>query len=297
MLSFSLSLKEQKNKDPLASVRARLEPLDVKAIIPYIIGKTTHVVGQKRNTPVGLQALINAKYIVTNSFVDALVNATGPVEAGDGSSTSPLEEDFEAAWPDPVQYLPPRGQEPIERPPALFAPDPKRLTVFEGYTFVFCDRTQFERLQPPITNGSGKALLYKLEPGKTTVEDLVHYLKRIAGDTKDGELRHDGEGKAVVLVRFRGTNETEGWSLELGDQVAQALDQRLIEQSEFLDAILVNDASGLRRPLPERKEELTVIQPVQPTGRCSSSLVSRLISNSALRSIARRSGRQSAACA
>jgi nijmegen breakage syndrome protein 1 len=39
------------------------------------------------------------------------------------------------------------------------------------------------------------------------------------------------------------------WFAQFGTKVALHLDHRLIEQNEFLDAILGNDASVLRRPL------------------------------------------------
>ena len=265
MLSFSFSTKEQKNRDPLESVRARLEPLDIKAVIPYLIEKTTHVVATKRNTAKGLQALINAKYIVTDSFVDAVVDAATPSDPDDPEAISRLEEDYDAAWPDPLQRLPPPGKEPSQRPAAYFAPDDRRANVFEGYTFVFCDRTQYENLQSPINNGGGKALMYELDFGKTSVQEVVRYIKRVAGEKGTGEFEDQSEGKGVVLVRFRGPKGMEDWSIELGNEVARALDQRLIEQSEFLDAILVNDASGLRRPLPE-EDDVAPSNPQESTG-------------------------------
>lgn len=268
VLTYSFSTKEQKNKDPLESVRARFESLDIKVIVPYIVGKTTHVVASKRNTSKGLQALINGKYIVTDSFVDAVVKAATPLDPEDPETTSPLEDDYDGAWPDALQYLPPPSKEPFQRPAEYYAPNIKRGNVFEGYTFVFCDRTQFDNLQPPITNGGGKAVMYDIEYGKTTVQDIVRYMKDLAGEKGVGEFEDLSEGKGVVLVRFRGKNETEEWCIELGNEVARALDQRTIEQNEFLEAILVNDASGLRRPLPEEDDG----QPSQlreVAGQCS----------------------------
>lgn len=251
VLSFSFSSKELKAKDPLGPVRARLEDLDIKTIIPYVTGKTTHVVQNKRNTAKGLQALINAKYIVQDSYIDALVYAATPSDLENIESLSPLEEDFDAAWPDPALHLPPPGKEPVQRPAAAFAPNPDRIRVFEGYTFVFCDVGQFENLQPPITNGHGKALLYQVENGKTTAEEIVQFMRNAAGQKGLGSER-DGPG-GVVLVRFRAKGGYEEWSIELGNQVALMTDQRVIEQSEFLDAILGNDASPLCRPLPREE--------------------------------------------
>jgi nijmegen breakage syndrome protein 1 len=39
------------------------------------------------------------------------------------------------------------------------------------------------------------------------------------------------------------------WFADFGRKVQQRLDHRFVEQNEFLDAILGNDASVLRRPL------------------------------------------------
>lgn len=255
VFSFSFpAAKNQRNKDPLASVRPLLEPLDIKAVIPYVGGQTTHVVATKRNTSKGLQALINAKYIVTESFVDAVVAAASPSDPADPQSNSPLEEDYDAAWPDPLQHLPPRSNEPTQRPAASFAPDPGRANVFAGYTFIFCERAQFENLQPPITNGGGKALMFAIEYGKTSPEEVVRYVKSIAGEKGTGEFEDGSEGRGVVVVRFLAKEPMEDWSIRLCDEVARMLDHRLIAQNEFLDAILDNDASGLRRPLQEEDD-------------------------------------------
>lgn len=261
VLTFSFSSKEQKSKDPLVPVRARVEDLDIKTITSYVIDKTTHVVANKRNTAKGLQALINAKYIVTDSFVDALVYAATPTDLDEPESLSPLEEDFDANWPDATQHLPSPGKEPKPREAAVFAPDPKRSEVFDGYTFVFCDIAQFENLQAPIANGGGKGLYYELQLGKTTADEVVRYVKNVAGEKGLGEFEDGSEGKGVVVVRFREKKEFERWAVELGDAVAIRLDQRLIEQSEFLDAILLNDASILRKPLPEEEDSNSAATP------------------------------------
>ena len=250
VFTFSLSSKEmKKGNDPLNSYRIRLEELDVKVTIDYIIGQTTHVVAGKRNTAKGLQALINAKYIVSETFIDALVYATTPSNLDEAESLSPLEEDFEGNWPDEKRHLPAKSKEPSERPAEDFAPNAERGNVFEGYTFIFCDPTQFDALHNPIANGGGKALEFKLRPGMTSVEEIVRFVKNAAGEKGLGEFEDGSEGKGVVVIKFRGSKGFEDWAVDLDREVAQALDLRLIEQSEFLDAILANDASILRRPL------------------------------------------------
>lgn len=242
-------------KDPLANYRNRLEDLDIKVVIPYIIGVTTHVVSTKRNTAKGLQALINGKYIVTETYIDALVYATTPENLDELESLSPLEEDFDANWPDALKHLPAKSKEPSERPSEDFAPNTQRENVFEGYTFVFLDATQFETLQAPIANGSGKALSFVPDPGKTTAEDIVRYVKSVAGEKGLGEFEDGSEGKGVVVVRFRLKENFADWAAQMDTTVSLALGQRLIEQSEFLEAILLNDASKLRRPLEVDYEE------------------------------------------
>lgn len=247
MLSFSFSSKEMRAEDPLAQVRSRLEPLDIKTVIPYLVEHTTHVVQSKRNTAKGLQALINGKYIVKNSYIDALVYATSPSDLENEESLSPLEIDFEAAWPDPVEHLPPAGNEPVSRPAAAFAPNPARINVFEGYTFVFGDAAQFANLQAAINNGQGKALHFEIKDGVTTAAEIVRFMKEAGGP----KGLNGGPGEpGVVLVRFRSKGEHEPWSIELGNEVALMTDRRVIEQREFLDAILENDASPLCRSLP-----------------------------------------------
>ena len=248
VLSFSLSSKEMRGADPLAHVRSRLEDLDVKTIIDYIVDKTTHVVSSKRNTAKGLQALVNGKYIVDDSFIDALVYAATPSDLENLESFCPLETDFELEWPNANEHLPPPGKENIDRPSTAFAPNPARFNIFDQYTFVFCDQSQFDNLQGPINNGQGKALFFQLEEGTTTATDIVRFMKKASGRKGVGSERHSPGG--VVLVRFRSKGEFESWAIELGNEVALMTDQRVIEQREFLDAILGNDASPLCRSLP-----------------------------------------------
>ena len=252
VLSFSFSSKETKgNRDALVPVRGRLEDLDIKTIMAYLLDKTTHVVAGKRNTAKGLQALINGKYIVDNSFLDAIVYATTPGNLDEPESVSPLEEDFDAHWPDAAKYLPPPGREPGQRSSELFAPNPGRKEVFVGYTFVFCNLRQFENLLSPISNGGGKALYCEVNMGKTSVGEIVRFVKDAAGEKGFGEFEDGSVGKGVVVVKFQSEKGFEEWCLETQIEVSLALGQRLIEQNEFLDAILSNDASTLRRALPE----------------------------------------------
>lgn len=266
VLSFSFSTKELKAKDPLSSVRARLEDLDIKTIVPYVVDQTTHVVQKKRNTAKGLQALVNGKWIVDDSYVDALVYAATPSDLENLESLSPLEADFDTAWPDAGLHLPPPGNEPVQRPPEAFAPNPDRVNIFEGYTFVFGDAAQYGNLADAINNGHGKALLYQVEQGATTAEEIAQYMRNAAGSKGLGDER---ERSRTVLVRFRSKGHYERWSIDVGHQVAILTDQRVIEQSEFLDAILANDASSLCRSLPPGTESSQSAPAEPPSQRAS----------------------------
>ncbi|KGO69857.1 hypothetical protein PITC_043200 [Penicillium italicum] len=281
VLTLSASSKQVRGEDPLAHVRSRLEDLDITTIMDYIVDHTTHVVQRKRNTAKGLQALVNGKYIVDDSYIDALVYAATPSDLENVESLCPLETDFELAWPDPNQHLPPPGKEPTQRPAAAFAPNSARLNVFEGYTFIFGDPAQFENLQGPINNGQGKALFYQVEDGVTTAADIVRFMKKAAAGQGVGSERHSSGG--VVLVRFRSKGDLEKWSIDLGNEVALMTDQRVIEQREFLDAILGNDASPLCRALPteEGSSQVSASTPVveaEQTSQQAISIVSESVS-------------------
>jgi len=233
VLSFSFTAKELK-ANPLVPICQKLEGLDIKVLPEYIRNKTTHVVAKKRNTSKGLQALINGKYIVDHTFIDVVLEAAEPND----DEVSALEEDFDLNWPDPLGFLPPRGAEPTQRPADTYGPDASRQTFFEGYTFVFYEQAQFENLLPPITNGGGKALLRAVEPGSTDPDDFIRYVKNVAGE------------KGVVVVRFQPSKGPAlPWYQDFVLHVSINLDHRLVEQNEFLDAILNNDASVLRKPL------------------------------------------------
>ncbi|TVY86333.1 Nibrin, partial [Lachnellula willkommii] len=243
--TFSFTSKEQKS-DPYTKLYETLGPLDIKVLIEFENGLTTHVVAKKRNTSKGLQALIDGKYIVHNdSYIKAVVAAATP----DDDGKSLLEKDFDS-FPDPEQYLPPGANEPTQRTDEAYSPDPARHDMFEGYTFIFYNQGQFDTLLPPITQGGGKALLGTVIASQTTVEEFVRYVKSVAGEKGLGEFEDGSEGKGVVVVRYnpvKGADAT--WFAEFSTEVAQYLDHRLIEQNEFLDAILGNNASVLRRPL------------------------------------------------
>lgn len=235
--------------NPLVQLQERFEQLDVKLVTDFT-SATTHVVSKKRNTAKGLQALINGKYIVNETFLNAVVEAATIPEGADATESSALEKDFDAHWPAAMQHLPPRGGEPVQHPDSTYSPDLERNEIFNGYTFIFYDKSQYNNLLAPITSGSGKALLGDVVPNQTEVDEFVQYVKHVAGEKGLGAFDDGSEGKGVVLVRYLPSKGSGvNWYTEFITAVSLRLDHRPIEQSEFLEAILIKDASILRRSL------------------------------------------------
>ena len=203
IFSFALPSRDKKEKKITAHRQSKVEKYDMKtleSLIPF----TTHVIAAKRNTSIGLQALINGRYIVTEDYLNAVAKACEPTDEG----KSPLEEDFEKYWPHELEYLPPTSSEPNPRGKEWFAPKPERLTVFDGWTMIFCEKVQYENFIGPITDGGGKLERFDLIPGQTTARELVDFVeKRDKGST--------------AVVRFRGKGDTEQWCAELSTQVSE----------------------------------------------------------------------------
>ncbi|CAI4219306.1 unnamed protein product [Parascedosporium putredinis] len=201
VLTYSFTSRELQN-NPLETLRTDLEQLDIKFITEYNIKATTHVVSKKRNTSKGLQALINGKYIVSGSFTDSII-AGATIQEGD---ESPLEVDFAAAWPNEIDYLPPRGSEATQNPASQYTPDPLRKDVFDGYTFVFYDKAQWNNLLAPITNGKGKALYFEVLDHRPIEqkEFLEAILSKDASTLRrplplaDRPVEHQAEASSVV---------------------------------------------------------------------------------------------------
>lgn len=254
VFSFSFTSKELR-KDPWAKLREDLEQLDIKYLAEYEQILTSHVVSKKRNTSKGLQALINGKYIVTDSFITSVVAAATPPEDAEPGAASALEQDYDDAWPNPLEHLPPRGEEPSDRPPEAYSPDARRREVFDGYTFVFYEKKQYENLFPVVTTGKGKAVLKEVFPGDADLDEFIGYVKGLAGEKGLGSFDDGSEGKGVVMVRYLPAKGSGfDWFADFLTSVALRLDHRPIDQREFLEAILACDASMLRRPLAEESQ-------------------------------------------
>ncbi|KIV77957.1 hypothetical protein PV11_09730 [Exophiala sideris] len=269
VLTFNL-LKKEINTGVLKTKQARVQNLDIKAISNFSSEHTTHVVANKRNTAKGLLALITGKHLVAESYVDALEYSATPQNLSQEENLSRLETDFDSAWPDEKDHLPPPGKEPTIRPVESYQPNPSRFNIFEGYTVVFGDQTQYDNLMPVITSGHGKAILFKVSNNDTTVNELIQFLQNAAGNKPKGKSRTLADAK-VVLVRWTGKDDVQEWTNNLINQTALKTDQRAIDQSEFLDAILANDASLLQQSIPF---ESTTDGKVAPPPSAANSLVS-----------------------
>ncbi|KAK8195317.1 uncharacterized protein BKA78DRAFT_309589 [Phyllosticta capitalensis] len=245
--------KAKKRQAPMANsqeMQNLFESCDIKFTERYQPQHTTHVVASKRNTPKGLQGLVGGQWVVTSEWLDALERQLSRPEVAEGEEQrmSPLAEDFDANWPDEANFIPAVSQEPVQRPAELLKPNPDRESVFKGYTFVFTHQTHYTILGPVVEGGGGKALFYELDVDSMRPEDMVRYIKDKAGESGLGEFEDGSEGKGVVMVR---PNDDDMEMARFCQTVDIILGQRSIRQSDFLDAIVMIDATGLRKPLEE----------------------------------------------
>ncbi|KAH7126915.1 hypothetical protein B0J11DRAFT_526755 [Dendryphion nanum] len=228
-----------------------LHALDIKTSMEFIHGQTTHVVSQKRNLPKVLQGLVAGKFIVTSDFLDKVIDVATPQDSQlETYKASKLEEDFDLAWPQEKEYVPPVGAEPVPRDARLLEPDVTRSEVFAGLTFVFLDENQHSSLQEPLAGGTGKVLLYDLRPGQTTVDEYVDYVRSVMG-RKRGTKASAGR-IPVITIRLPSFPEgMEEWAANFRSGVDLLLNQRSVPQNEILDAIIMKDATALQKPPSE----------------------------------------------
>lgn len=230
----------------------------------------------KRNTPRVLQGLLAGVHIVTKGYLEAVKSAT-TVQNTDPNNyrASKLEEDFDTWWPKEKDYIPPMGTEPVPRPEQMLEPDPGRSDVFSGFSFIFLTEDQYTSLQEVVNSGGGKALLFDLRFGETTVEEYVEYVRSVAGQKR----RSKSSNGFLPVITIRVTNYPEGsedWCTDFHMGVDQALQQRSLQQNAFLDAILIKDVTSMQmRPtelepmssLPEAGNEEPASQSRGPATR------------------------------
>lgn len=187
-----------------------------------------------------------------DTFIDALIKATSQKD-----DKSLLEIDFEGNFPDPIQFLPPKGDEPTQREEAAYIPNELRKNIFNGYIFVFYNQKQYQNLHLPITAGCGEAILRVVNPDQTTVTEFVNFVKDLTRENRLRILGGECKEKRIIVVKYNPANGSEQtWFVGFNQEVSLQLNYSLIEQNEFLDAILANDASFLWRPLQNEGIEL-----------------------------------------
>ena len=96
------------------------------------------------------------------------------------------------SMPDPLEYLPTTDEFPAE----FLKPNPGRVELFKGFTFIFLDEVQYNNLVTPINAGLGKAVVF--DPNGKTVEDLVMF----ASDKGQVLLvqRNMGDGDDMICI-------------------------------------------------------------------------------------------------
>lgn len=254
---FTYASKESKESKART---AKLHALDFKTTTDFIFGKTTHVVSSKRNLPRVLSGLVAGKHIVTEDFLEAVIErATSTMDSEFGYVPSPLEEAFDDQWPKEDEYIPPTATEPVPRPQEMLRPDGSRSDVFSNLTFVFLDEKQHSSLQDPIAGGGGKVLLYNLKHGETTVQEYVDYVRSVAGKKRGS--RANSDKLPVITIRLPiASDSAEDWAANFMNGVDRALNQRSIFQNEFLDIILTKDRATLQQS-PENIPEVASSAP------------------------------------
>lgn len=248
---FTYASKESKESKARS---AKLHALDLKTTTDFVFGKTTHVVSSKRNLPRVLSGLVAGKHIVTEDFLEAVIErATSTTDDDFGYVPSLLEESFDEQWPKEDEYIPPTATEPVPRPQEMLRPDDSRSEVFANLTFVFLDDKQHGSLQNPIAGGGGKVLLYNLKLGETTVQEYVDYIRSVAGKKRGSRLNNDKLPVITVHLPIP-SDSSEDWASNFMNGVDRALNQRSVFQNEFLDILLTKDRAALQQP-PENMPE------------------------------------------
>ena len=97
--------------------------------------------------------------------------------------------------PDPMEYLP-----TDDYPAEFLKPNPGRIELFKGLTFIFLDEGQYSNLVMPINAGLGKAVIFK--PNEKTVEELVEFASN-KGQTLLMQRNMDGEDTFCIEASKR----------------------------------------------------------------------------------------------
>jgi hypothetical protein len=148
-------------------------PSDLPIGLGFDAGRTTHLIVESHpNTICVIQALMANCHIVTLAYLGAVIDAARRPNAqlGDSISPSPLEIDFNAAWPNPDAFL---------RHP-FFAQSSRQLAfwAFQGWTFVFArDQCEYFPILKNIIERAGGGI-HLLESGERPEVDVVAFGQR-----------------------------------------------------------------------------------------------------------------------
>ncbi|KAI5306959.1 hypothetical protein KEM56_006110 [Ascosphaera pollenicola] len=234
-------------------LRDKVAPADIKLIREFISEVTTHVVQTRRVTDWTIPALLKCKRIVNPSFIDALAHAITPADVNDPNSRCPLEKDFDGSFPLADEYPPERKTGQNDIPDKALFPDHRRRNMFEGYTFIFTEETQFLRLLSAITTGHGKALLYEINEGHVTGREVFDYMQSIAQKKK---MKLDQYSKIALVELDKSDHETANWAERVETEVMQLSRLQPVKLDLFLQAVIKCDPSMLIQTVqPEQVEE------------------------------------------
>jgi hypothetical protein len=252
---FTCKNLSKKGAETLEEKRRMLDGVDAKLVTEYVSNMTTHVFGKKRNTAEVIQALLQGRWVLGYGYLDELARVTSrPRPNGNGDvKASPLEEDFDANWPDEKRYILEAGSEINPQPDSYLLPNPDRSDMFHDYIFVFLSQDQLERLMPVVTSGGGKAVVFPATPDQSSVDEVISYFREVAGHKDDSPFalsQYTGKG-GVVFVR-----PNDAGRVNLVQEVELRLDQKGVEQNRFLDIVLTMDTTSLRQRLAERSQSV-----------------------------------------
>ncbi|KAG5518961.1 hypothetical protein PMAC_002492 [Pneumocystis sp. 'macacae'] len=183
--------------------------------------KTTHVISKQRNTAKNLQALIYGAFVVTNSYINELIE-----------TISLIELNFDHGFPNPQKHVPPDNiYSTINASPEDFMPDNKRRHLFQGLTFIFFDEKQYLNLSPPINAASGKAVFCK---ETSNVEQIIVFMQN--------------HFNAIAVSPLK-----DSYYINVA---SKRVKMNLINQDDFLEPILKLDLSLFKKNIYENYDSI-----------------------------------------
>ncbi|CAD6499701.1 BgTH12-03809 [Blumeria graminis f. sp. triticale] len=241
-VNFTFSFEtEGDSTDLISKLRSSFGPLDIKILANYERENTTYVISGKRNTGRNLQALIDGKHILQHeSFINALASTTSVENKG-------LELDFYGNFPKPAEHLHPINDTLTQLKETDFYPSTVRQNIFEGYTFIFHEKSQFVEYSNPITAGSGNAYLYEMKPHETKIDEFTGYIKNFSRERESSEHCSREKARTLILIAFNPPRKSDSnWHTEFRKQASLTLRCHFIDPDELFKAVIKNDRSTLK---------------------------------------------------